>query len=189
MPQSELEAFNVKLLDDLHQVQKAVVHVDAANAQAFKDTDKAMIFAAIEQQSFDGIASFDGLNAIIKRLLQNWIDKSCVALCEDNSTIKDTAKLAPLLHATGMVFHSRSQYAAAESFLRRAKALREHALGLDHEDTLETVHRLAGTLGKDPSRIDEAIELQQRVVSHASRNLVVKQPSIVTLEFPFCLVR
>ena len=74
MPQSELEAFNVKLLDDLHQVQKAVVRVDAANAQALKATDKAMIFAAIEQQSFDGIASFDGLNAIIKRLLQNWIE-------------------------------------------------------------------------------------------------------------------
>ena len=76
MPRHQLVAFRRKLLEDVHAVQKSILRIDAANAQVYGAEAKAMIFGAIEQHEFNGVASFDGLNAIVRRLLQGWIAAS-----------------------------------------------------------------------------------------------------------------
>jgi len=52
-------------LEDVHYVQKAMTTVNAETAEAWRDEDKAMIFAAIQDHDFDGVKDhdFDGIKS------------------------------------------------------------------------------------------------------------------------------
>jgi len=151
-------AFSAQLLRDAHGVQKAVLRVDAARAQAWNPTDRAMIFGAIERHVFEGVPGFDGIDAIIKRLLQNWIAQTGRAICAEAApaSAADRALHASLRHAVGLIAHQHADYAGAEQQFRLALAAKEDCLGVADDSTLETIHRLALTLRKTPSAQHEA---------------------------------
>mmetsp|Transcript_140953 Transcript_140953/g.270494 ORF Transcript_140953/g.270494 Transcript_140953/m.270494 type:complete len:689 (+) Transcript_140953:55-2121(+) len=166
MPQSERQSFSKQLLVDVHGVQKAVLRVDASQAEAWNPADKAMIFEAIRSHTFNGVASFDGLNAIIKHLLQSWISRCGSAICDDESI--DKVEAASLRHAVALIRHQRTEYTLAEEQFRLALAAREMHLGKNADDTLETLYRLACTLRKDSTKLEDAKQLLQRVSSTES---------------------
>ena len=78
----------------------------------------------------------------------------------------------PLL---AVVLQDQRKYDEAESMNRRALTGREKALGLDHPDTLTSVHSLAYLLGAKQN-FQQALDLYQRAVSGYNRVLGVHHP-------------
>lgn len=166
---AQRSAFRSQLLIDVHGVQKAVVRVDAARAQAWNPADRDMIFGAIRKHSFEGVVGFDGLDAVIKRLLQGWIAVTGRAIC-DQETPQGQAGLAQhaaLRHAVGLIAHQQTDYETAEQQLRLAlEQIRQAVTNTPEEggegcdgtgdQQFEIMHRLALTLRKTPTAAHEA---------------------------------
>lgn len=119
---AQRKAFRAQLLADVHGVQKAVVRVSAARAQAWNLEDRAMIFGAIRKHSFDGVTGFDGIDAVIKRLLQGWVAVTGRAICDQEVPVGPAgrAQHAALRHAVGLIAHQHADYVTAEGQLRLA---------------------------------------------------------------------
>ena len=105
-----------------------MLRVDAARAEARSTRDRDMIFAAIKAHTFDGIASFDGLNAVIKRLLQGWIAARGKAICDDSNNVANL-RTGSLRHAVALIAHQQTDYLMANEQFRLAVAVRSEVLG------------------------------------------------------------
>ena len=112
------------------------------------------------------ITSFDGLNAVIKRLLQGWIAARGKAICDSNNVANP--RTGSLRHAVALIAHQQTDYSMAKEQFRLAVAVRSEVLGESDSATLESMHRLANTLIKDPGGQTEAMVLFRRI--HATES-------------------
>lgn len=174
LPREQELAFRSRLLEDVYEVQKCILQVDAMNADAWNVEDKNMIFSAIKQHTFDGVEGFDGINAVVKALMRSWVNKTGAKLLEEmeesGTTGSDVAGMASLQHAIALTAHQQGDYVRSVKLYRNAVKNRTDALGEANELTVDSLHRLALSLRKNPDDREEAKGVLQRVMDLATNN-------------------
>jgi tetratricopeptide (TPR) repeat protein len=124
-------------------VLDALSRIDAAKAEATRESDKRMIFSMIEQQVDRGL---EGLNATVKAELRERL----VEVAEDAAMeAGESVAGAKLLYGVGCVLFDMQLFGRALPLLKRALALQKKHFGADGIETAITVYKI----GEASSRI------------------------------------
>ena len=175
MPNDQCVAYRKQLLEkDVHNVANIITNMDVRKAECKTQESQEMIFNAIRGHEFAGYGDgfdADALNAAIKKLLYQWVVYSGKKISEEmpsaknGTTEKERIDMGRLCHSLAVISHQRTNYDDAEQQFRMAIDIREKALGANHDDTLESIHRLGATIIKhlDSRKQDEGIALFRKV--------------------------
>ena len=178
LPGEQQLAYRSRLLEDVHEVTKSILKVDAMNADAWNVDDKNMIFTAIKQHTFEGVEGFDGINGVVKSLMRSWVNKTGAKILmelegkeSEEAGGGDVGGMAALQHAIALTAHQQGDYVKSAKLFRDAIKNRTNALGEGAELTVESLHRLALSLRKNVDLREEAKVVLQRVVDLAPVDL------------------
>src|SRR5271157_893836 len=140
----------------VHRLVQAVLLLDELTAATRKDLAERAI--KVLDQAFPDVeyATWLRCERLVPHALaaRGWIESEDLHIPE----------AARLLNHAGCYLHGRARYAEAEPLLRRALAIREVALGLDHPDTAASLNNLAELL-RARGRYEEAKPLYCRALA------------------------
>jgi len=106
------------------------------------------------------------INAVIKQIPSQYLALGTIKTCDEACTLGNT-------------FSRHGRYKQAVELYERALAGREKALGVDHPDTLSTVHNMAFVFGKQ-GHDEKALEWYERALVGEEKALGVDHPDTLT---------
>lgn len=177
-PPAQATSFQAALLSRFGAIETALSKIDARRAEAFKEEDRANIYAAVEGSE----GGFTAVNRRVHDQLREWLAQSGrEALAElsmeeakveesddddyDDSGGRDRrAKTLSLTHNLARLLFKQSKLSEAESLFLRAAEGRRALLGPSDEGTLLTATGLAHVL-RAQKRLTEAEQAYRDVLA------------------------
>jgi len=170
---ADTEAANARQAQQQAEKEKTQAQEQAAIAQAVNDfVQNDLLRQADSRQQADREFEPDP-NVTVRQLVQR-----------ASSGIEERFQERPLVaaalrQAIGEAFGGVGEYDKAISHLTVARQLRTAQLGLDHLDTLTTLHHLAVAY-RNAGRTDEAIQLHEQVREQRTQQLGSDHPDTLT---------
>eukprot|EP01041_Mallomonas_annulata_P000523 gene523-999_t len=189
LSQQQRHEFQQKLRQDEDCVLDAFCRIDVQKSEAWKSSDKEMIFQAVEK--FGG--GFRGVNNLLMSKLRDWVTRSVQEMVNDPfqsligatgdmdagndmSSIKQApaAALRDKILLAG-ILNAQNRSSEAEAMYLEVIAGFEDLLGRNHPETLRVVARLAA-LYRGRNRVSQALTLFYRILEGFTTTLGKNHP-------------
>jgi tetratricopeptide (TPR) repeat protein len=168
LSQAQQEAFQKALLDEFDSIVMAMSKIDTRKAEAFKEADEKMIYAAIEKTA----GGFTEVNGRIHDRLREWLAQAARELLVKlrrgkGDTHKETLQS---MNRLAMLLFDQGKLDEAEPLFRETLRVRRETLGDTHPDTLGSINNLALLL-RDQGKLVEAEPLYRETLRGSRETL------------------
>ncbi|EDQ91347.1 uncharacterized protein MONBRDRAFT_36252, partial [Monosiga brevicollis MX1] len=179
LPEAEVDGFVDALAEDSDAVMDMLVRVQAEKAEAFKASDRAMIFQTVE-----ATLGFTELNARIKAELRGWcLEQALVAARAREVEDGEGAGFASFCMQIGKVLREFGEYEQALEYYGKALKIRLATLGEAHPDTATTYNNMALCLqqpGPNQGQYEQALEYYGKALKIQLATLGEAHPDTAT---------
>ncbi|EDQ84735.1 uncharacterized protein MONBRDRAFT_29879 [Monosiga brevicollis MX1] len=159
LPEAEVDGFVEALADNHNEVMDMLVRVEAQKAEAFKASDRDMIFKTVEET-----VGFPELNTKIKAQLRAWcLEQALVAVRNRESEDGKSMKFAHFCNQVGLVLSAFGELDKALEISIKALEICLATRGEEHIHTA-TMYNRVGVIYRQQHEYEQALEYHDKAL-------------------------
>ena len=164
------EEFCKTLREDFDSIIASLCVIDLEKASAWLKEDQDRIFEVVG--GMDG--GFHVFNVQIVGMIRKWVAQSARQMVEEVGEGAVGEQLADLIR-TAILLGDQGELEEAKAMYEHALAGYEKSLGINHPDTLDTIHNFAALLSGQ-NKLEEAKTMYEKALAGKEKRLGVDHP-------------
>ena len=177
LPSGERAALKAGIEKSFKSIMDALIGMDAEKAEAFKESDRDMIFHAIRE---DG--GFAKLNNLVKDQLREWFVETGADMADEiiaaGGEEAESAAFGGFMFNLGSALDDFGEYDRAIEYYERSLKITLATLGENHPSTAASYNNLGSTYDSK-GEYDRAIEYYERSLKIKVATLGENHPSTI----------